>query len=146
MCILTRVIRAGRELLAFGAFEMKLCVESFQMMEKTVFCHYYCYDWFWLKGFLCLHRSTVEDQFLLPRFMLKSKGKIQMSWNLASSGTYRVKHLSLAVHTYIWAGNSPAPLHCQGAKIHHAAHLHMLRNTPACIDHILILPLFICIL
>lgn len=146
MCMLSRAIWAGGELLAFGAFETKLCVESFKLMEKSILCHYYCYYWFWPKGFLSSHRSTTEDQILLPCFMLESKDNIQMSWNLASGGTYRVKHFSPGIRTSIWTGKSPAPLNCQGAKIYPATHSRVLRNTPACNDNILILPLFLCIL
>lgn len=56
----------------FGAFEMKLRVESFKLMEKYILCDYYCYYWFWPKGILCSHRSTAEDQILLSCFVSKS--------------------------------------------------------------------------
>lgn len=100
-----------------SAFEVQLCVENFKLMEQSILCHYYYCYLFWSKCFiLSSHRSTKEEQILLLCFVLISKDKIQISWNLALGGTYRLKHLSPGIHAYIWTGNSPAPLHGQELK------------------------------
>lgn len=109
---------------------MKLCVENFKLTEKYILCHKLLLIFF-IKFFYCPRQN---DQ-IFTFFIIELKGSIQKSClrqDTQPRSCLQLDRQFLSITTLPSSQNSPCD------------HLHMLRNTRACKDHNLILPLFIC--